>query len=117
KIGHWMWFVFPQVVGLGLSGMARRYAISSLAEAVAYTEHLVLGPRLRECTQLVIDIRDRTAHEIFGDIDAMKFRSCMTLFEKTADNEIFRRALDRYYGGKPDRLTIDILRSDGTRAE
>lgn len=85
KRSHWMWFVFPQVEGLGSSQMAQRYAISSRAEANAYLAHPLLGPRLRECTQLVNEIEDRTATDIFGSPDDLKFRSSMTLFEAVAD--------------------------------
>ena len=97
KRTHWMWFVFPQLAGLGRSPMAQKYAIASAAEAQAYLAHAVLGRRLRECTQLVLDIDDRTLHEIFGSPDDLKFRSSMTLFAEAAqDNQIFAAALDKY---------------------
>ena len=110
KRGHWMWYIFPQIKGLGASGTARRYAISSEEEAVAYSEHPVLGSRLRECTTLVINVEGRSAEQIFYFPDNLKFRSCMTLFERSAkDNGIFWDALLKYFDGKPDQLTLDIL--------
>ncbi|WP_135853981.1 DUF1810 domain-containing protein [Halorussus salinus] len=110
KRSHWMWFVFPQMEGLGRSEMARRYAISSRGEAEAYLSHPVLGPRLRDCTELVNAIDGRSANEIFGSPDDLKFRSSMTLFEAVADDSApFRTALDRYYDGDRDRKTLDLL--------
>lgn len=110
KRSHWMWFIFPQIAGLGSSPMAQRYAIASLAEAAAYLAHPVLGPRLGECTQLVNAAEGRTIHDIFGSPDDMKFRSSMTLFaEATPDNADFRTALDKYYGGEPDAATLARL--------
>ena len=106
KTGHWIWYVFPQIAGLGHSAMSQQYAITSLAEAIAYLAHPVLGARLRECAGLVLDIRDRTAEEIFGSIDAMKLRSSMTLFHRAAPEEsVFAQVLDRYYGGAADEAT------------
>jgi len=106
KTGHWIWYVFPQIAGLGSSAMSQRYAISSLSEAIAYLAHPVLGARLRECAGIVLDIRDRTAEEIFGSIDAMKLRSSMTLFHRAAPEEpVFAQVLDRYYGGAADEAT------------
>ena len=103
KTGHWMWFIFPQVAGLGSSAMSRRFAIASLDEARAYLAHPVLGARLRECAGLVLAIRGRTAEEIFGSTDAMKLRSCMTLFHRAAPDEAsFAQVLDRHYGGVAD---------------
>ena len=108
KRSHWMWFVFPQIAGLGRSEMAQRYAIDSLEEAKAYLAHPVLGPRLRECTELVLDIEDRTANEIFGSPDDLKFRSSMTLFELAAeDGTLFADALNRYYDGDRDPKTLN----------
>lgn len=110
KTSHWMWFVFPQVAGLGLSATSRRYAITSLAEARAYLEHPVLGPRLRECAALVVEAPAESAKRIFGEIDAMKLRSSMTLFLRAAPDEpIFRQVLDRYYDGRADPSTDDQL--------
>jgi uncharacterized protein (DUF1810 family) len=110
KSSHWIWFIFPQIAGLGLSGMAQKFAIGSLDEAKAYLQHPTLGPRLRACTQLVLDVNGRSAEEIFGYPDYLKFRSCMTLFLTAApDNTIFKAALLKYFDGKPDQLTLDIL--------
>jgi uncharacterized protein (DUF1810 family) len=106
KSSHWMWFIFPQIAGLGFSVMAKRYAISGRAEAVAYANHPVLGTRLRECTALVNSVEGRTIHEILGSPDDMKFRSSMTLFNRCAsDSEIFQQALDKYYKGVGDPMT------------
>lgn len=110
KRGHWIWFIFPQLKGLGRSGTSQMYGISSLDEAVAYLEHPVLGPRLIECTELVNAVEGRTAEQIFGDIDAMKFRSCMTLFAKASrENTVFMEALEKYYAGEFDMLTLSLL--------
>jgi uncharacterized protein (DUF1810 family) len=110
KRGHWMWFIFPQIAGLGNSATAREFAISSLKEAEAYLKHPILGPRLRECTQLVIAIEDHWAYEIFGGIDSKKFRSSMTLFtHATTDNRVFKNALQKYFGGEFDQLTLERL--------
>ncbi len=110
KASHWIWFIFPQITGLGRSGMAQQFAIGSLDEAKAYLQHPVLGTRLRECTQLVLDVDGRSAEEIFGYPDHLKFRSCMTLFLTAAtDNALFKNALLKYFDGKPDQLTLDLL--------
>ncbi len=110
KRSHWMWFVFPQLSGLGASPMAARYGISSLDEARAYLRHDLLGPRLHECTQLVNRVRGRSAAEIFGSPDDLKLRSSMTLFARaTDDNGDFVTLLDRYYGGEEDPLTVARL--------
>jgi uncharacterized protein (DUF1810 family) len=110
KVGHWIWFIFPQIKGLGQSSMSQYYAIASLAEAQAYLQHPILGPRLRECTQLVNSVKGRSIEQIFGGIDAMKFRSSMTLFAKTTDdNQIFLNALQKYFSGEFDPLTIQCL--------
>ena len=110
KRSHWMWFVFPQVHGLGRSAMAQRYAIRSLEEAQAYLEHPVLGPRLREWTQLVVNVEGSSAQDIFGYPDYLKFRSSMTLFSRVPGADpVFEKALDKFYGGKPDSKTLDIL--------
>ena len=106
KTGHWIWFIFPQFVGLGYSGMSQRYAISSLEEARAYLDHPVLGARLRECAELVLAAGARSAVAIFGEIDAMKVRSSMTLFHRAATEEsVFRAVLERYYDGVADPAT------------
>lgn len=110
KASHWMWFVFPQLAGLGGSPMARRYAISSLDEARAYLAHPVLGPRLRECSELVLRAAQPDVHRIFGSPDDLKFRSCMTLFQRAATQEpVFGACLDRYFGGQPDAATLAML--------
>jgi uncharacterized protein (DUF1810 family) len=110
KRTHWMWFVFPQLSGLGHSPTARHYAIGSLAEAQAYLEHPVLGPRLAECTELVNKVEGRSIQQIFGSPDDLKFRSSMTLFAVARpDHAVFRDALDKYFGGIPDRLTTERL--------
>ncbi|MGE2815329.1 DUF1810 domain-containing protein [Mycobacterium heidelbergense] len=111
KRGHWMWFVFPQLRGLGSSPMADHYGIASLEEARAYLRHDPLGPRLHECAQLVNEVRGRSIAEIFGSPDDLKLRSSMTLFARAAeDNEDFVTLLDRYYGGEEDQLTVARLR-------
>ena len=110
KSGHWMWFVFPQIAGLGHSPTSRRYAISSLAEAAAYLDHPVLGPRLRESARILTGIKGRSADQIFGGIDAMKLRSSMTLFQRAAPEEpLFGQVLTRYFDGIPDHATYELL--------
>jgi uncharacterized protein (DUF1810 family) len=110
KRSHWMWFIFPQIAGLGHSEMARRYAISSLAEAADYLEHPVLGPRLRECTRLVNAVEGRSIDQILGYPDDLKFRSSITLFAQAGgDDRVFRDALEKYFGGEEDRLTLERL--------
>ena len=114
KTTHWMWFVFPQLRGLGRSATARFFGIDSAAEAAAYLRHPVLGARLRECVELVLGVTGRTALEIFGSTDAMKFRSSMTLFATVATGEpLFQRALDQYFDGGPDPLTMAQLQPSG----
>lgn len=114
KTGHWMWFVFPQLAGLGSSWISQHYAIRSLDEARAYLAHPVLGPRLRECARLLLAAPpEATAASIFGgvvDIDALKLRSSMTLFLRAAPGErLWQQVLDRFYGGAPDRRTDELL--------
>jgi uncharacterized protein (DUF1810 family) len=110
KSTHWMWFIFPQIAGLGHSAMAQRYAIASLDEARAYLAHPVLGPRLRECSGLVVQVQGRTIEEIFGYPDDLKFRSSMTLFAQAAeDREVFDQCLRKYFGGEPDAATLAQL--------
>lgn len=110
KRTHWMWFVFPQVRGLGFSPTAQRYAIASIDEARAYLAHPVLGPRLIECTRWVLGVRDRSAYEIFGSPDDAKFRSSMTLFAHAGpETREFRDALTKYYAGDEDPLTVARL--------
>ena len=110
KRSHWMWFIFPQIAGLGSSPTAQHYAISSRKEAEAYFEHPLLGPRLRQCTELVNQVPNRTIEEIFGYPDNLKFRSSMTLFANVAPSEhTFRAALDKYFSGQPDSATLALL--------
>jgi len=110
KRTHWMWFIFPQIAGLGHSSLAQRFAISSLDEAVAYVAHPVLGPRLRECARLVAGIEGRSIDEIFGGPDDLKFRSSMALFARAAPEEpIFEKCLRRFFGGVPDPQTLARL--------
>jgi uncharacterized protein (DUF1810 family) len=110
KTSHWMWFIFPQVAGLGLSAMAQRFAVSGLAEARAYLDHPVLGPRLRECAEAIAAVDDGTADRILGPVDAMKLRSCMTLFAAAAPEEpSFGEVLTRYFDGRPDEATLARL--------
>lgn len=110
KRSHWMWFVFPQLAGLGRSSMARRYAITSLAEAQAYLRHPILGPRLTESAQVTADNQGRTAEHIFGPVDATKLRSSMTLFHRAEPaRPIFREVLAKYFDGRPDQATDDLL--------
>lgn len=107
KKSHWMWFVFPQLKGLGVGDTARAFAISGLDEARAYLAHPVLGARLRECCALVNRLQGRSAHEIFGEPDDMKLRSCLTLFAAAAPEEaVFAQALEKYFGGEGDRRTV-----------
>ncbi|MBI5277227.1 MAG: DUF1810 domain-containing protein [Burkholderiales bacterium] len=110
KRTHWMWFVFPQLAGLGTSAMAQRYAIASLDEARAYLAHPVLGPRLKECAQLLLAQPDDDIHRVMGSPDDMKFRSCMTLFQAAAPQEaVFAQCLARFYQGQPDARTLALL--------
>ena len=109
KQSHWMWFVFPQIAGLGFSAMSQRYAIGSRAEAKAYLAHPVLGPRLVECTRLVLAVQGRTINAIFGAPDDAKFRSSMTLFGAVSDDPVFDEALAKYFAGERDGATLEIL--------
>ena len=110
KRSHWMWFVFPQLAGLGQSATSRKYAIATLAEAAAYLQHPVVGPRLLDCAAAVAGVEGRSAEDIFGGIDARKLHSCMTLFHRAAPHEpLFQRVLDQYFGGLPDRVTEQLL--------
>jgi uncharacterized protein (DUF1810 family) len=107
KQSHWMWFIFPQIAGLGQSPMSVRFAVASLDEAKAYLAHPVLGARLKECAQLTLDVEGKTARDIFGSIDEIKFRSSMTLFARAApDEDIFQRCLDKYFAGASDPATL-----------
>ena len=110
KMTHWIWFIFPQIWGLSSSAMSRRFAITSLEEADAYLNHSVLGPRLVQCTEFVINTSGRTLKQILGPTDSMKFRASMTLFaHTTASNEVFEVALQRYFSGRYYLLTLDRL--------
>ena len=110
KRSHWMWFIFPQLRGLGRSQLARTFGIDGLEEARAYLAHPVLGPRLRACTSVVNQVNGRSIEEIFGDVDGVKFRSSMTLFARaTDDNQVFLDALEKYFRGEPDGLTLERL--------
>jgi uncharacterized protein (DUF1810 family) len=112
KSQHWIWYIFPQIKGLGQSEMAQKFAITSLEEAEAYLEHHVLSLRLRECTQLVINVEGLTAEQIFGYTDTLKFRASMTLFmHATKDNKIFKDAIFKYFEDKLDQLTLSILKN------
>jgi uncharacterized protein (DUF1810 family) len=110
KTSHWMWYVFPQIAGLGASAMAQTYAIGSLAEARAYLAHPVLGARLRDCVAATLAVQGRTAHEIFGSPDDLKVRSSLTLFVQAAPDEpLFREALAKSFDGEPDPRTLEKL--------
>lgn len=110
KQSHWMWYIFPQIQGLGQSAMAQKYAISSVAEAAEYLNHPELGARLRECTRLVTAIEGRSIEDIFGYPDHLKFHSSMTLFAHAAkDNQVFMDALGKYYRSEFDRRTVERL--------
>lgn len=109
KRSHWMWFIFPQIEGLGYSATSKHYAIKSPQEARAYLQHPILGARLVECAETVLQLTGRSASEIFGSPDDMKLHSSMTLFAAVADDSVFARVLEKYFGGKPDRKTLDLL--------
>jgi uncharacterized protein (DUF1810 family) len=110
KESHWMWFIFPQLVGLGSSSMARQYGITDADEARAYLAHPVLAPRLIEITQAVAELDNRSANEIFGSPDDMKLRSCATLFAHVSgEGSVFQQIIDKYYNGEPDPRTLSIL--------
>lgn len=112
KTGHWMWFIFPQMRGLGFSSMSEYYGIASLEEARSYLEHPVLGARLIECVRIVNSVKGRSVQEIFGSPDDLKFKSSMTLFARAApENTIFVEAINKYCGGKFDQATLDLLES------
>ena len=111
KTGHWIWFIFPQMAGLGMSMMSQRYGIGSLAEAKAYLKHSILGPRLREISGIVLGIEGRTAEEVFGWPDDMKLRSSMTLFAAASDEGAeFAAVLEKYFDGERDEKTVELLR-------
>jgi uncharacterized protein (DUF1810 family) len=110
KTSHWMWYVFPQFLGLGQSEMSRRYAIGSVAEAKAYLEHPILGQRLRECCEAALAVEGRSAHQIFGSPDDFKLKSCATLFAHTSPpGSVFHRVLDKYFEGSSDDTTLRLM--------
>lgn len=110
KRSHWMWFIFPQIHGLGRSALSRKFAIAGQEEAQAYWRHAVLGPRLQACTQWVNQVEGRSVEQIFGTPDDMKFHSCMTLFcQVTPEQAVFSQALHKYFGGRPDTATMERL--------
>ena len=110
KLSHWIWFIFPQMKGLGQSSHSHFYGIGSLDEAIAYMHHPVLGPRLEECTILVNLVQKKPIEQILGYPDDLKFRSSMTLFSRAApENTVFVQALDKYFAGRPDKLTLELL--------
>jgi uncharacterized protein (DUF1810 family) len=110
KVTHWMWYVFPQIAGLGHSATAKFFAIRDPSDAQAYLDHPILGKRLIECTKIVLSLKDKSALEIFGGVDAMKFRSSMTLFMSIAGSDsVFKAAIEKYFDGEPDQKTLDIL--------
>lgn len=110
KRSHWMWFVFPQLAGLGFSPMAQRYAIGSLEEARAYLAHPLLGPRLLDCCGLLLALQESDIHAIMGAPDDVKLRSCLTLFQQAAPQEpVFGQCLAKFYGGQPDAQTLALL--------
>lgn len=112
KRSHWMWFIFPQLAGLGRSSTARQYAIASLDEARAFLAHPVLGERLRQCVDILLQLGDLSAQRIFGSPDDMKLHSSLTLFAQAAPAEArFQQCLDKYFGGAPDGATLDLLRA------
>ena len=111
KSSHWVWFIFPQLQGLGHSSTAKYYAISGLEEAKAYLSHPILGPRVIDCCRLATGIQGRSIEEILGQLDSLKFRSSLTLFAHAASaNQPFKAALEKYFEGKPDPITMDLLR-------
>ena len=110
KLSHWMWFIFPQIQGLGRSSTAQYYAIKDAEQAQAYLKHPLLGARLRECAEILLRLKGKTAIDIFGDIDAVKLRSSMTLFSVVAGQDcVFARVLKKYFNAEPDALTLQIL--------
>ncbi len=110
KRSHWMWYIFPQLAGLGQSSISQRYSIKSLAEAKAYLKHPVLGPRLSECCEAMLKLEGRSAHTIFGSPDDMKLRSCATLFAQVSPpGSVFHRLLDEYFAGQPDQQTLRLV--------
>lgn len=113
KLTHWMWYIFPQLAGLGFSEISKRYAIANAVEAAAYLNHPVLGPRLLECAEAVVHVEGRSANEIFGYPDDLKLKSCATLFAAVQPpGSVFDRLLEKYYSGERDETTIQLLRRE-----
>lgn len=110
KRGHWMWFIFPQLLGLGTSITAAQFALRGLSDAEAYAQHPLLGERLRECVILANAIEDRSARQVFGYPDDLKYRSCLTLFLIATSEDVFRAGLEKYYSATPDSRTLELLR-------
>ena len=113
KVSHWMWYIFPQLRGLGQSNLAWYYGIEDLGEAKAYVDHPVLGQRLREITQATLDLAETDPMKIFGWPDNMKFRSCMTLFAQVSEDDLFAQALDKFFGSQEDFMTLELLKQKG----
>jgi uncharacterized protein (DUF1810 family) len=111
KRSHWMWYIFPQLEGLGRSSMSRQYSIKSATEARAFLHHPVLGPRLRECVTTVNSVLGRSAHEIFGSPDDLKLHSSVTLFAHVSEDAVFQELLQKYFDGQPDDETLQLLRT------
>ena len=114
KVSHWMWYIFPQLRGLGRSNDAWYYGIADLSEANAYWEHPILGQRLREVTQAALELSETDPVKIFGWTDQMKFRSCMTLFAQVSQDDLFTQALDKFFGGQEDPMTLELLKQKGS---
>ena len=114
KVSHWMWYIFPQLRGLGRSNDAWYYGIADLSEANAYWEHPILGQRLREVTQAALALSETDPVKIFGWTDQMKFRSCMTLFAQVSQDDLFTQALDKFFGGQEDPMTLELLKQKGS---
>ena len=113
KVSHWMWYIFPQLRGLGQSNVAWYYGIEDLSEAKVYLAHPILGQRLREITQVALDLFENDPMKIFGWPDHMKFRSCMTLFAQASEDDLFTKALDKFFGGQEDFMTLELLKQKG----
>ena len=109
KESHWMWYIFPQIKGLGMSSISQMYGIASIDEAEAYIQHPELGSRLIECCEILLQLQDQTSVDIFGDIDALKLKSSMTLFAEVSNDPVFKQVLDKYYDGEKDESTLKIL--------
>lgn len=113
KVSHWVWYIFPQLRGLGQSNVAWYYGIEDLSEAKVYLEHPILGQRLREITRAALELSEKDPMKIFGWPDNMKFRSCMTLFAQVSEDDLFARALNKFFGGQEDSMTLELLKQKG----